>query len=212
MTKSFSQNQLTRYPIYLKILKELRNEGRAFASSRLIASRLGYNEEQVKKDLAAVTNNSGVPGRGREVQGLIDDIETFLGYRDSTTAVLIGVGRIGQALLDYPGFADMGLDIIAAFDSSSDKIGIEINGKAIIDVSRLEEMMPRLNAHIAIICVPASHAQSVADKAIAGGAVGIWNFAPTHLAAPAGVFVEDVNLASSLAVLSHRIRDILKED
>lgn len=212
MVKTYSKNQLERYPVYLKVLREMREEGERFSASSSIARRLGYSEEQVKKDLAAVSPTLGTPGRGRDISSIIEDIETFLGYREMTSAVIVGVGRLGSAILDYPGFADMGLDIVAGFDSDPAKIGTNINGREIYDVSRLSEIMPGLKAHICIIAVPSAYAQSVADMAVKAGATGIWNFAPTHLSLKKGVIVENVNLASSLAVLSHRIKTNLKED
>lgn len=212
MIRSFSKNQLERYPVYLKKLKEMREQGVSNVTSQMVASQLGYSEEQVKKDFAAVSASSGTPGKGRDLENLIDSLEGFLGYRDSTTAVIIGVGRLGEAILDYPGFRDMGLDIIAAFDSDEEKIGTEISGREIFKEEDIARLMPRLNAHIAIIAVPSGFAQKVADEAIRGGAIGIWNFAPVRLSVPSNVIVEEVNLASSLAVLSHRIKNILKEE
>ena len=76
---------------------------------------------------------------------------------------------------------------------------------SIFSSARLGDLLPRLNAHIAIICVPAHAAQGVVDEAVKFGAKGIWNFAPTHVTVPDGVVLENVNLASSLAVLSHHL-------
>ncbi len=210
--KSYSKNQLGRYPLYLRILKKMKEEGAATVTSSQMASMLGNSEEQVKKDLAAVSASLGVPGKGRDVSSLIDDIENFLGYRDSTRAVLVGVGRLGAALLDYPGFKEIGFDIVAAFDSDPGKIGAEVSGHVVLDAADLSEMLPKLQASIAILCVPSRAAQKVADAAVKAGIRGIWNFAPVPLDVKAPAIAENVNLASSLAVLSHRMKTILKEE
>ena len=213
MTNKFSNNQLGRYPIYLKYFRELLSEGIEFVSSPKIAAKLGYSEEQVRKDLQAVSLEAGRPKKGRSVKQLVEDLESFLGYHDAASAVLIGVGHLGGALLNFPAFKDMGLEIIAGFDSNPELIGKTVGGKMIFDVERLPELIGTLNANIAILTVPAPYAQSVADLAMDSGVKAIWNFAPVQLDIKDGVVVENVNLASSLAVLSHRLNvELAKEE
>jgi redox-sensing transcriptional repressor len=211
--KSFSKNQLQRYPIYLKYFKQLAEEGVEDISSPKIAKELGYSEEQIRKDLQAVSDEAGRPKKGRNIHQLIDTLESFLGYRDSTSAVVIGTGHLGGALLNYPNFEEMGLTILAGFDVDPSKIGGKIGGKEIFALDKLPNLLPRLNAHIVIVTVPAQAAQGVVDLAVKSGALAIWNFAPTHINVPEGIVIETVNLASSLAVLSHRLNsELSKED
>lgn len=211
--KSFSKNQLQRYPIYLKYFKSLYEQGVVDISSPKIAKELGYSEEQIRKDLQAVSDEAGRPKKGRDLAHLIETLEGFLGYRDSTTAVLVGCGHLGGALLNYPNFTEMGLSIIAGFDVDPNKIGTMIAGKEIFSLERLPNLLPRLSAHIVIVAVPAQSAQEVVDLAVEAGALAIWNFAPTHINVPLNVVVENVNLASSLAVLSHRLNlELSKEN
>ncbi len=210
--KAFSKNQLQRYPVYLKFFKTLIEEGKKDVSSPYIAKALGYSEEQIRKDLQAVSSEPGVPKKGRDLYRLVETLEQFLGYRDSTTAVLIGAGHLGRALLNYPNFEEMGLSIVAAFDVDDKVIGEKIGGKDVFPLDRLPNLLPRLNAHIAIVCVPGSAAQEVADLAVESGARALWNFAPVHLSVPDDVVVENVNLASSLAVLSHRLNIELSKE
>ncbi len=211
--KSFSKNQLERYPIYLKYFKQLADEGVEDISSPKIAKELGYSEEQIRKDLQAVSDEAGRPKKGRNLHQLIDTLESFLGYRDSTSAVVVGTGHLGGALLNYPNFEEMGLTILAGFDVDPSKIGGKIGGKEIFALDKLPNLLPRLNAHIVIVTVPAPAAQSVVDLAVKSGALAIWNFAPTHINVPEGIVIETVNLASSLAVLSHRLNsELSKED
>jgi|LAHS01.1.fsa_nt_gb redox-sensing transcriptional repressor len=207
--KSFSKNQLQRYPIYLKYFKQLAEQGVEDVSSPKIAKELGYSEEQIRKDLQAVSDEAGRPKKGRNLQQLIDTLESFLGYRDSTTAVVIGTGHLGGALLNYPNFQEMGLSILAGFDVDPNKIGTTIGGKEIFALDKLPNLLPRLNAHIVIVTVPAQVAQNVVDIAVESGALAVWNFAPTHINVPDNVVIENVNLASSLAVLSHRLNSEL---
>jgi len=203
--KIFSKNQLQRYPIYLKYLKGLEEEGIEVVSSPMIAKELGYSEEQIRKDLQNVSSSHGRPHKGRNVRELIDTLESFLGYRKLTKAVLIGAGHLGAALLNYPNFKTMGLSIVAAFDTNPRKIGTSVGNTPIYDMNDFERVWPRIGAEIAIICVPADVSQQVVDLAVKSGARGIWNFAPNHINVPFNVSLETTNLASSLAVLSHSL-------
>ena len=210
--KPFSKNQLQRYPIYLKLFRGLLEQGETTVSSPQIAKELGYSEEQIRKDLQAVSVEPGRPKKGRDLLQLVDTLESFLGYREDTKAVLIGVGHLGEALMNYPNFKGMGLSIVAAFDNDKEKIGSRVGDITILDSRNVKEEFPKLNAQIAIVCVPASFAQEVTDVVLDAGAKGIWNFAPTHLNTPRGVVVENVNLASSLAVLMHRLNEELSKE
>ena len=201
----FSKNQLERYPVYLKYFKQLQAGGVEFISLPTIADKLDYSEEQVRKDLQAISSTPGVQKKGRRLDVVIKDIEAFLGYEKATNAALIGVGHLGGALLNYPAFKETGLSIVVAFEKDASKINKTINATPIFPISELKQMLKKYNAKIVIIAVPAQSAQEVVDEAIQSGAKGIWNFAPIHLVVPKDVVIENVNLASSLAVLSHRL-------
>lgn len=205
--KKFSKNQLERYPIYLKYFKELQSEGVETVSSPKIAKVLGYSEEQIRKDLQAVSTTPGRPKKGRNIAKLVDTLETFLGYKGEVKAVIIGCGHLGQALLHYPNFDDMGLRIVAGFDVDPSLIGKEMDGKTIYHLDDLKEKLPLLGGEVAIITVPATYAQGAVDKAVEAGAKGIWNFAPTHITVPSKVVIENFNFSSSLAVLMHNLND-----
>lgn len=203
--RRFSKNQLERYPFYLKYFKELQAQGIDTISSPSIAKVLGYSEEQIRKDLQAISNEPGRPKKGRDVNKLIDTLEVFLGYRSSQNAVIIGCGHLGQALLNYPNFEEMGLSIVAGFDVDPSIVGTSIGGKPVYEIDEIEEKLASLQADIAIITVPVKYAQIVANKAVKGGIKGIWNFAPTHLYTEGNVVLENFNFSSSLAVLMHRL-------
>ena len=137
----------------------------------------------------------------------ISDIEDFLGYNDETDAVIVGAGKLGNALLNYSGFAAQGINIRAGFDNDRFKIGKTINGKLIYDINELKTVLPTLNAKIAIITTPASVANDVAKLLVEAGIEAIWNFSQSTIIVGNDVIVENVDLASSLAVLSHRLKE-----
>ena len=207
--KNASKNQLRRFPIYLSYLRERQTEGMEFISSPQIALSLNLSEEQVRKDLNLVSSRSGKPKVGRDIKLLIFDIEEFLGYRDSRKAVLVGAGHLGRALMAHEGFVSYGLDIVCAFDNDIYKTDCIFNGKNIYSIGDLEKKCHELNVHIGIITVPQKYAQEVCDRLVAVGIRGIWNFTSAVLEVPDNVIVQNENMASSLAILSNKLKEIL---
>ncbi len=207
--KNASKNQLRRFPIYLSYLREKQAEGLELISSPQIALSLNLSEEQVRKDLNLVSSRSGKPKVGRDIKLLIFDIEEFLGYRDSRKAVLVGAGHLGRALMAHDGFVSYGLDIVCAFDNDINKSDCIFNGKNIYSIGELEKVCRELNVHIGIITVPQKHAQAVCDRLVAVGIRGIWNFTSAVLEVPDNVIVQNENMASSLAVLSNKLKELL---
>ncbi len=199
-----SQRQLERYPIYLKFLLSLRNKT-INISSPMIAAGLGFSVEQVRKDLQIVTTKKGKPNQGRNINELIVDIQNFLGYNELFDAVIVGVGHLGQAFINYKGFNEFGLRIVAGFDINPNLINKKINNIDIFDLYSLNSIISNLNAKIAILCVPSDVAQQVTNRLVNCGIKAIWNFVPIHIDVPENIVVENVNLASSLAVLSHKL-------
>ena len=206
-----STNFLNRLPYYLKALKSLKAKNNQYVNSQELSLMLGYNKEQVKKDLQIVSSDSGKPKVGRDINTLINDIDTFLGYNNTSDAVIVGIGHLGTAFMNYPGFKDWGLNILAGFDINPELIGTEINGKPIFGMDRLLNLIPRLNAHIAILCVPSSAANEVASLLVKAGIKAIWNYAGEVINVGDDIIVENVNLASSLAVLSHKLKNKLNK-
>ena len=194
-------------PVYLELLKKIKADGGAYVSAAFLAGELGLHPVQVRKDLASVSKVDGNPRIGFALDGLIDDMEDFLGCKNAHEAVVAGVGNLGRALLSYGGFGSYGLSIIAGFDTSPEVVGTTVAGKEIFHASRISELCSRLGVHIGIITAPAA-AQSACDALTAGGVRAIWNFAPVRLTLPPGVIVTNENLAASFAALSGRLSQL----
>jgi redox-sensing transcriptional repressor len=195
---------LKRLPLYLRLLRKMKEAGDEYASGAVVARELGLDPIVVRKDLA-ITGAVGRPRLGFQMDEIISSIEEFLGWSNTTDAFLVGVGNLGTALLGYQGFEQHGMRIVAAFDSNPEMIGQTIHGKTILDVATLPTLAKRMHVQIGVITVTASVAQSVADAMVEGGIRGIWNFTPTKLTVPENVTLQREDLASSLAVLSHRL-------
>ena len=199
-----SRLTLQRLPFYLHHLKNLKGEATDYISATAIADALKLNNVQVRKDLAAISS-SGRPKVGYKTSDLITEIEDFLGYNKQTRAVLVGAGKLGKALLDYDGFKEYGLDIMAAFDSNLDVIDVDNPKRPILPLEALQKYCHLKGIEIGIITVPARSAQQVCDLLVKCGIMAIWNFAPVHLIVPEQVLLQNENMASSLAVLSTQL-------
>lgn len=204
-TGGISKLTLQRLPTYLAYLNTLPDDGGETISAAAIAAALDLGQVQVRKDLAAVSV-AGKPKVGYLIADLKRDLERFLGYGTRSRAVLAGVGNLGLALMSYGGFAEYGLDIVAAFDSKSALIGSKVDNIPVLPVGEMTDFCRKEDIRIGILTVPASAAQGCANAMIQGGVKAIWNFAPVHLSAPEGVLVQRENMASSLALLSYHLK------
>lgn len=204
--KEISKAVLKRLPTYHAYLKAMPENGQTHISATALASALNMGEVQVRKDLAIVSDG-GRPKIGYPRDVLIADIEEFLGYDDTNNAVLMGAGKLGKALLGYGGFAEYGLNIVAAFDPNEALTGTTKDGKLVLPNSKLAEFCKEQNIMIGIITVPAEHAQSACNQLIEAGIEAIWNFAPAHLDVPPEILVHNENMAASLALLSQHLKE-----
>ena len=198
---SVSVRTIKRLPLYLRILKSKRDENVLNISSTTIANELGLNSIQVRKDLAIVSKEDGRPGVGFEVNKLINDINDYLDLNKPKNVIIIGAGRLGQALLNYNQFENE-INIVKAFDIDNTKC----NGKNILNISLLPEVVKQEDVHIGIITVPVVAAQEVCDLMVPNGIKSIWNFAPINLSKPKDVFIRNEDLSASLAVLIRQMK------
>ena len=157
-----------------------------------------------------MVSDGGRPKIGYLRESLVEDISQFLGYDNTTDAILVGAGKLGQALLGYSGFNAYGLNVLAAFDAKpfADKTA---EGKPVYPIDALEAFCRDNNVLMGIITVPAENAQQVCERLVSCGIKAIWNFAPTHLEVPANILVQNENMATSLAVLSMHLQAQIKE-
>jgi redox-sensing transcriptional repressor len=198
---------IRRYPIYLRAIQAKIAGGELFVSSAALAEELGFDPVLSRKDLA-MAGIPGKPRRGYPARELFEAINRALGWDSPIEAALIGVGSLGSALLGYSGFEEQNLSISAAFDTNPEIIGKRVHGVKVRPVEDFAPLVQKLNLSIGIITVPSSKAQECADYLIQSGIRAIWNFAPIQLSVPQGITVQNVDLAQSLAVLSHSITNL----
>ena len=194
--KNISKSCLSRLPKYLRILKEKKQENFESISATIIANELNLNSIQVRKDLALVSSIEGKPGIGFNIDKLIIDLENFLGMNSVNDAILVGAGKLGQALLHYVGFTH-NLNIVRAFDNDKNKC----NKTKIYNIDEMSDFIKQNNIKIGIITVPKEYAQEVCDLLIESGIKAIWNFAPVNLKLPENIAIKNEDLSSSFLIL-----------
>jgi len=195
---------INRLSLYLRELQHLLRSGRTTISSSELGKMLGFTDAQVRKDLTCF-GHFGHPGIGYRCEELVAAIRKILGTDRIWTVALFGVGNLGRALLGYKGFAAKGFEIVAAFDEDPRKAEATIDGIRVHPMDRLTEVVSRQQIQLAMITVPATAAQQVADTAIKAGVVGIVNFAPVTLTVPPDVSLVGVDLATELEQISFSV-------
>ncbi len=195
---------LERLATYLRYLIDLEASSVETISSTDVEKQTGINAAQFRKDLSYF-GEFGKPGVGYNVVELQTRIARILKIDQMQPIIVIGAGNLGSALIGYPGLSEHKFDIAAAFDNDPAKIGRPQGNLIIQDGSTLRQVNARINARIAIITVPASVAQSVAEMAISVGVRVILNFAPILLKVPERIVVRNVSFLQELAVLSYHL-------
>ena len=202
--RKIADSTVRRLSLYLRFLEEFEGQGIETISSGALAGRGGTTSAQVRKDLSFF-GSFGKRGLGYSVPELVQALRQILGLTRHYRVALIGAGKIGSALVQNRGFRRRGFDFVAIFDRDPAKVGQELGGVRIDNVSQLEASLGRNPADIAVLVTPPEEAQSVADRVVRLGIKSILNFAPLQLAVPADVTVKTVNLALELEALAYHL-------
>lgn len=199
-----SELTTSRLSIYLRCLNELIAEGVKTVSSEGLAERFHLNSAQIRKDLAYF-GEFGVRGVGYYVENLRDDLTKILGLNEEHRVGIIGAGRLGAALADYYGFTKSNFHVAALFDTDEKKVGNRVGEAKVLiyDLKALPEVVKKEKIDVAIIAVPAPHAQPVVEAVIEAGIKAVLNFAPTPLKIYNDVKLKTVDLTISLEGLSY---------
>lgn len=195
-----------RLPIYLRALQVMAAEGREVTSSQELGERLGISSAQIRKDLSYF-GTFGKQGTGYRIPDLIYRLKQILKVDRTWDMILIGAGNLGHALAQYQGFTPRGFRLVAIFDNDPEKIGRPIGPHIIRDVQELPAFVREHGIQIAMIAVPASAAQHVADLCVEAGIRAILNYAPIHLKVPSGVLVQYIDPAIHLQQMTYYLDD-----
>jgi redox-sensing transcriptional repressor len=198
---------IDRLPVYARTLTLLSKQGREVVSSQELGAQLGVTPAQIRKDLSYF-GRFGKQGRGYNVKRLLEELRQILGLTRDWSMVLVGVGKLGQAIVAYGGFAPQGFRIIEAFDADPKIIGTKVNGLAVKSVTSLPEVLHGQKIDIGIVAVPAASAQQVIDALVASGVKGILNYAPIAPQVPPHVRIKDIDPVLSLQSMTYYVKNV----
>ena len=207
-----SDSTVRRLSKYYRTLSFLQDKGVKTVSSEVLAQHNGVTAAQVRKDLSCF-GAFGRRGQGYNVADLKENVGRIMGLNRTWKVALCGVGNIGRALLDYDQFRLQGFQITMAFDNDTAKIGKTIHCVRVSDEANLERDVNNEKVDIAVVAVPASVAQSIVDRLIAGGVKAILNFAPINIMVPETAFIRHENMAIEIEALSFALTnpDLVQE-
>lgn len=203
MDKKVSLAVIKRLPRYYRFLGDLLDNGIKRISSKELSEKMDVTASQIRQDL----NNFGCFGQqgyGYNVELLFEEIKEILGLNKTYNLVILGAGKIGQALLNYSKFAKRGFNFIGIFDTNPNIIGTKIRDLDVKDIKELEKFIKLNNVDIAILAVPGTNAYDLYKDVVSYGIKGIWNFSNTELKKEDGVIVENVHLTDSLMTLAYK--------
>ena len=200
--EKISELTTNRLSIYLRCLNEIAAEGTNTISSERLACRYHLNSAQIRKDLAYF-GEFGVRGVGYYVTNLRDHLTKILGLDNQHRVCIVGAGRLGTALTDYYGFSQTNFKVVALFDADKEKIGKKIGEVQVFDIKDFAAVVKKGKIDVAVIAVPAEHAQGVLEIISKSGIKAVMNFAPTPLLVSEDIKLKTIDLTTSLESLSY---------
>lgn len=200
MTPNIPKATAKRLPIYYRYLKILADSGKKHVSSTELAETVKIDPATIRRDFSYF-GALGKRGYGYDVSSLLAFFKTTLSQDKLTNVALIGVGNLGQALLNYNFHKSNNARISAAFDIDPQITGLIRSGVPVYPLEDMQEQLRLQQIKIAILTVPAAVAQSVIDELVAGGIKGILNFTPLRVTVPENVRVQNVDLTNELQTL-----------
>lgn len=208
--KQISKAVIKRLPRYRRYLSELHKKGIEKISSKDLSKLIGYTASQIRQDL----NNFGgfgQQGYGYSVENLHDEIGAILGLDKKYKMVIVGYGRLGQAIASYISKNEPGFHIVGIFDVKQYIQDVQFKDAQIMTCGSLHNFVKNEGIDIAVITVPTEKAQIVADTVSHAGIKGIWNLTATDIDVPEGVAVENVHMSDSLHALAYYMQDLEEE-
>ncbi|MSQ40242.1 MAG: redox-sensing transcriptional repressor Rex [Dehalococcoidia bacterium] len=181
-----------RLPLYLRTLTLVTSQGLDVISSQELGEQLHMTPAQIRKDLSYF-GRFGKQGRGYSVRHLVRELRRILGLNQEWEVVLVGVGRLGRAVLSYPGFKPEGFRVVAAFDDNPSNVGEVINEVQVHPVEALPQTLAERHVRIAIVAVPVAQTQPVVNLLVQNGVQAILNYAPYSPEVPPGVRISNID-------------------
>lgn len=203
--RKVSNAVIRRLPRYYQTLDHLYKEGHVRISSSALGNYMGVTASQIRQDLSCF-GEFGQQGYGYTIPDLRNEISEILGMNKGYRAVLLGAGNLGRALIKNFPFHDSGFELLTAFDTDPVIVGTAINGIPVLPLSELDSYVVEHEISVGILTVPMHAANDLAERLVADGVKGIWNFTNTEIDIQSqDVTVESIHFADSLLTLSYLI-------
>jgi redox-sensing transcriptional repressor len=181
-----------RLPVYLQALQHMYNQGILTTSSQELGEMIGISAAQIRKDLSQF-GEFGKQGKGYSIPYLVEQLRSILNVDRVWEMIVVGAGNLGHAIAHYQGFINHGFRVSMIFDNSPERVGTTIANITVQDSAHLAEAVKKAGIKVAMLTVPVSAAQSVADKLVKAGIKCILNYAPITLSVPPDVHVQYVD-------------------
>jgi len=205
MTLEIPEVVINRLPVYARALSELAARGESVVSSQALGELLDVTPAQIRKDLSYF-GRFGKQGRGYNVASLLTKLQEILGIDRQWRLLLVGVGRLGQAIAEYGGFGPQGFHITAAFDANPAVVGSQVGGVAVQDIEKLDSYLATNRIDIGIVAVPAHEAQQVVNKLVKAGIRAILNYAPITAHVPRDVAIRHIDPVLAMQSMTFYIK------
>ncbi len=200
--KHISPAVIRRLPRYRRCLRDLQNKGIKKISSKDLSQLTGYTASQIRQDLNHF-GGFGQQGYGYSVDYLYEELGCILGLDRTYEMVIVGYGRIGQAMANYIARNELNFHIAGIFDVRQSIQNVKFQDAVVMTCSSLASFVAKHDVDIAVLCVPLEKAQLVADTVARAGIKGIWNFTAADLELPENVIVENIHMSDSLHALTY---------
>ena len=197
---------VSRLPLYYRVLSLFEEEKKAVVSSQELGARLQLTPAQIRKDLSYF-GRFGKQGKGYNVKRLFQEMRKILGLDREWGMAVVGVGKLGRALLGYGAFPAQGFRIVAAFDNDPAKVGRKLGNVTVQEIAELSSALAGKRIHIGIVAVPPSEAQAVINQLISYGVRAILNYAPSHTQVPDGIQLRDVDPVMALQGMTFYLKN-----
>lgn len=191
-----------RLPIYLRALQRLADQGIRNTSSQELGEMIGISAAQIRKDISQF-GEFGKQGTGYSIPFLIERLQGILKVNRVWDVIIVGIGDMGHALARYNGFVNRGFNVVMLFDNDPKKVGQKVNNLEVIDINTLADKVKENRIKVAMLTVPASAAQEVANQLVKAGVKAILNYAPIHLNVPKDVHVQHIDPATHLQRMTY---------
>jgi len=191
-----------RLPIYLRALQRMADSGLRTTSSQELGELVGVSAAQIRKDISQF-GEFGKQGTGYSITYLLEKLREILKIDRIWDVALVGAGDMGHALANYQGFTNRGFKVVMVFDNEPSKIGQKINQFAVEDSANMVNRIKEADIKVAMLTVPASAAQSVADKLVQAGIRAILNYAPITINVPNSIKVQYIDPATHLQRMTY---------